>query len=188
MAAMADYTDKHAILSGDSKYRYLLRREWRGTHEPKNWRWFGAKDGEGKPLGEPKAALFVMLNPSTADAEQDDPTTRRCVGFAKAWKFERLEVVNLFAYRATDPRALLKLGHDDDPVGWRNQEYIRDASFRAGLIVCAWGAHGAHLGQDETVLGWLAGDAPIVALARTKDGHPKHPLYIPTAAEPRPYR
>lgn len=175
---MTDYINSGAEISPDGRYRYLLWREWRGTHDPKNWRWFSGKDGAGHPIGEPLACLFVMLNPSTADAELDDPTIRRCVGFAKAWKFERLEVVNLFAYRATSPRDLLALTHKDDPVGDRNQNWVERSAADAGLIVCAWGAHGGHLGQDETLRGWLPSDKPCHALGFTAAGHPRHPLYL----------
>jgi hypothetical protein len=171
-----DYIDAGAVISPCGKYRYLLWREWRGTHDPKNWRWFGANDGAGEPLGEPRACVFIMLNPSTADGKVDDPTIRRCVSFAKAWKFERLEVVNLFAYRATDPGVVLSLSADE-AIGPDNQEYVEDAAAGAGKIVCAWGAHGSYLNQDETVRGWCNG-APTFALKFTKAGHPGHPLYV----------
>lgn len=173
------YTDAGADISADGRYRYRLWREWRGCATDANWRWFGAKDGAGHELGEPKSVLFVMLNPSTADGEVDDPTIRRCVNFAKAWKYDRLEVVNLFAHRATDPKALLALGDMDEPYGVRNQEVIERAAQDAGVIVCAWGAHGSHLGQNETVLGWLMDwGAPLMALGFTAGGHPRHPLYV----------
>lgn len=127
------YISKGAAISPCGRYRYLLWREWRGTHDRKNWRWQGFKDGAGADVGEPKSCLFVMLNPSTADGDRDDPTIRRCVAFAKAWKFERLEVVNLFAFRATNPRDLLALDHDADPVGFSNKEHVEAAVERAGL-------------------------------------------------------
>jgi len=174
---MGDYIQTGADISACGKYRYALWREWRGTHDPKNWKWQGFKDGAGQQVGEPKACLFIMLNPSTADGATDDPTIRRCVAFAKAWKFERLEVVNLFAYRATSPKNLLALNHSDDPVGDRNQHWVERLAYEAGLIICAWGAHGGHLGQDETLLGWL-GDRPRHALGFTASGRPKHPLYL----------
>src|ERR1700733_11688299 len=94
---VTDYIRSYADISSCGKYRYLLEREWRGTHNPKNWEWMGFKDGVGEEVGQPKSALFVMLNPSTADAEKDDATIRRCVGFAKSWNYERLAVVNLYA-------------------------------------------------------------------------------------------
>jgi hypothetical protein len=94
------YVYAGADISPDGRYRYRLWREWRGCASRDHWRWLGAKDGAGHELGEPLSVLFVMLNPSTADGTTDDPTIRRCVGFAKRWRYDRLEVVNLFAHRA----------------------------------------------------------------------------------------
>ncbi len=187
---MTDYVSAGATISACGKYRYRLWREWRLHPKPAHWHmWTDAKgrpvlDGEGEQIGEPKACVFIMLNPSTADGQQDDPTIRRCVGFAKAWGYDRLEVVNLFAYRATSPHDLLALPHDADPVGWQNQHYIGQTlrNLPLGRIICAWGAHGGHLGQDETVLGWLE-DEPRFALGLTKDGYPRHPLYVPANAQ-----
>ena len=182
----SEYSAAGAEISADGRYRYLLWREWRGSHARANWDWLG-RDGTGQELGRPKPCLFIMLNPSTADGEHDDPTIRRCVAFSKAWNYERLEVVNLFAHRATDPRALLALSHDDDPVGWQNSDYVTEAAVRAGIVICAWGAHGAHLGQDETVLGWI-GATRRFALGLTRDGQPRHPLYLPSDAKPVEFR
>jgi hypothetical protein len=175
-----NYIDAGTTISPDGRYRYLLWREWRGTHDPENWRWLGAVDGAGHPLGEPKSCLFIMLNPSTADGSQDDPTIRRCVAFASAWRFERLEVVNLFAFRAASPHDLLALGDVDDPVGPDNLSHVFGAAARAGRIVCAWGSHGGHLNQSETVLGWLddANSRSRFALGVTATGQPRHPLYV----------
>lgn len=183
---MSPYIRKHAIISPDGQYRYMLDREWRGSHARENWRWLMdgrgkiALDGAGAELGEPKPCIFVMLNPSTADADQDDPTIRKCVGFAKRWMFERIVVLNLFALRATDPKVILATSHDGrsvDPVGFRNEENFHEICDDAGRIVCAWGAHGGHLQQDETVLGWLHG-YKLHCLGTTKNGNPKHPLYV----------
>lgn len=172
---MAEYLSKGARLSACGRYRYLLWREWRGTHDRKHWEWLGFKDGAGAEVGHPKPCLFVMLNPSTADGEVDDPTIRRCVAFAKAWRYERLEVVNLFAYRATAPEDLFAAG--DAMHGYENQEIVERAARDAGLIVCAWGAHGDHGQQDEIVRGWMEGRRHY-ALGFTRSGQPKHPLYL----------
>ncbi len=179
---MTGYVEKGAVISPCGKYRYRLWREWRGTHDPKNWRWVD-KDGNGDPYGWPKTCVFIMLNPSTADGNEDDPTIRRCVSFAKSWKFERIEVLNLFALRATDPRNLIGVNHDEDPVGWDNQRHVEEvtASGDCGLIVCAWGAHGGYLDQDETMLGWF--HKPAYALGFTGAGLPRHPLYLPRTAQ-----
>lgn len=178
---MTNYIDKGATISRDGKYRYRLWREWRGTHDPKNWTWYSKKHGQ------PRACVFIMLNPSTADGNEDDPTIRRCVAFARRWNYERLEVVNLFAYRATDPRELLALGDLNEPVGPDNIDHVRRAVEDRGLIVAAWGAHGGHLDQARTVAGWI-GDRSMKALGLTKDGHPRHPLYVRADAPLIEYR
>ncbi len=177
---MSDYTHKGAIISPCGRYRFSLWREWRGSSNRKNWRWFGAKDGKGQELGEPLSCVFVMLNPSTADAEQDDPTIRRCVGFAKALKFDRLEVVNLYAYRATNPKDLFAAG--DAAHHYENQRHVEIAARNSGIINCAWGAHGDSF-QAETVRGWMHTKKHF-ALGFTKNGHPKHPLYLPNGTKP----
>ncbi len=184
------YLSAGASISSCGRYRYRLWREWRLHPEPAQWDMWADEqgpvlDGAGAQLGEPKICIFIMLNPSTADGSVDDPTIRRCVGFASRWGFDRLEVLNLFAFRATDPRDLFALNHDDDPVGPGNSEAFRDVLFPprlVGRVVCAWGAQGGYLGQDETVLGWL-GEHERHALGLTKDGHPRHPLYVPADTE-----
>ncbi len=151
-----------AKFSECGKYRYLLTREW----------------------GVGPSCVFVMLNPSKADALNDDPTIRKCVGFAKGLHCGSLWVVNLFAARATDPKDLLGI---DDPVGLENHRFVMEAVDHAeqegGVIVCAWGAHGGYMGQDETMYGWLLGYDPslVMCLGRTKQGFPRHPLYLPYA-------
>lgn len=198
---VSPYIDAGADISPCGKYRYRLWREWRLHPLPAQWDMWTNDDGSpivdgaGQQLGEPKTCLFVMLNPSTADGKEDDPTIRRCVGFAKSWGYDRMEVVNLFAYRATDPRNLLALKHSDEPWGIDNQSKIYRAMDKSvNRIVCAWGAHGTHLGQGETVLGWIEDYAEfldetpeIVALGLTKDGQPRHPLYLAKDATPFAY-
>lgn len=193
---MRDYIQKGAVISACGNYRYSLWREWRLHPLPANWDMWTDDDGqpildgEGKQLGEPLSCVFVMLNPSTADGDQDDPTIRRCVSFAKAWGYDRMEVVNLFAWRSTDPRAVLAMtGGKLDPVGTANRAFVHRAIERAGMIVCAWGAHGGHIGQDETMLGWIEEhDGQPHALRVTKGGFPAHPLYLPADLQPKPYR
>lgn len=196
---MADYLTKGATISACGNYRYRLWREWR-LGNSKHWDMWTeddgspALDGSGEQLGEPLSCVFVMLNPSTADGEQDDPTIRRCVGFAKRLGFDRLDVINLFAWRATSPADLLKVGPDSDPCGIANQDAFHRTLDAAGMVICAWGANGTHLGQNETALGWIADhldiladegrNVPLLALGLTKDGHPRHPLYLPADAQP----
>jgi hypothetical protein len=110
-----------------------------------------------------------MLNPSTADAHHDDATIRRCIGFARSWGFGGVEIVNLFAYRARDPRELLRVA---DPVGPRNARFIQMAIARAALVVLAWGAH-------PSVSRRAALSLPRArCLGLTRAGHPRHPLYL----------
>lgn len=181
------YVATGARISADGKYRYKLWREWRGSHDPKHWRWLGEKDGTGHELGEPLAVLFIMLNPSTADGEKDDATIRKCVAFARRWNYERIEIGNLFAYRATKPRDLFVAGGGkiDSIIGPLNQECIQDMVADAGMIVCAWGNHAeGHEFHVEEVRGWLEhyGEKPTFALGINKTGHPIHPLYVPLDA------
>lgn len=182
--AFIPYINMGAVISADQRYRYLLWREWRGTHKHENWRWSSTEAGG---WGEPKSCTFIMLNPSTADGSVDDATIRKCVGFAQRWSYERLVVINLFAYRATAPQAMLRLDHNANPVGPDNQRYFDRAIDTAGIIICAWGTYGSHLDQDKACLGWLY-DKPRYALALTKDGHPRHPLYVPYSATPTRFR
>lgn len=125
-----------------------------------------------------RRALFVMLNPSTADEAQDDPTIRRCIAFARREGCGSLEVANLFAWRATDP---VELRTAPDPVGPDNDRHIVEAAGRASLIVCAWGVHGCLLGRERAVRQLLAGRA-LHALGFTKEGAPRHPLYVKSDA------
>ncbi len=148
-----DNDDAGAVISG--AYRYRL------------WRRLGPGD---------RTAVFVMLNPSTADARVNDPTIRKCLGFATRWGFDRLEVVNLYAYRATDPGKLWRV---DDPVGTDNDRMIRAiCTDHPERIVCAWGAHA---GRDRAleVHDMLVGAGlELHRLSLTKDGQPGHPLML----------
>jgi hypothetical protein len=146
-----------AVFDPSRRYRYLLTRTW---------------DAERPP------AVWVMLNPSAADAFTDDPTIRRCVRFAARCHAGGIVVINLFAYRATDPAVLRRTG---DPVGALNDEFIRKACQPSGgLIIAAWGVHGALRGRAETVTRMLAATgAQLACLGTTGQGHPRHPLYVP---------
>jgi hypothetical protein len=131
--------------------------------------------------------VFIMLNPSTATADVSDPTVRRCEGFARAWGHDSLVVLNIFAFRSTDPKALYA---EPDPVGPENDSYIgryaKHAVAKGGVIVCAWGAHGKHLDRGDTVLGKLMKYGPHY-LKTNKGGHPSHPLYLKASLKPTPY-
>ena len=155
---------KSAQFSADRAHRYALSRQWNSE----------------KPV-----ATFVGLNPSTADETEDDPTIRRCIGFAKSWDYGGIQMVNLFSIRATDPKAMLA---DCDPIGPLADYWIAEAFRRSDLIVACWGANGGHLNRDKDVACIFTGyrltirPANMYCFGLTKGGHPKHPLYLSKAA------
>lgn len=142
-----------AVFSKCKEYRYVLRRKL---------------EGDGPP------ALFIMLNPSTADEVNNDPTIRRCIGFATDMGCSELTVVNLYALRSTDPRGLAK---HKEPIGPLNDRYIRNQinKHKDGVIIAAWGAHKF---AQERGLEVIRKFGPFKCLGLTKDGFPKHPLYL----------
>lgn len=143
---------RSATISPCGKYRYRLWRKW----------------GEGPSIA------FVMLNPSTADADIDDPTIRRCIAFARREGAGSLLVVNLFGLRSTDPDVL---SSSDNPTGPENWFHVEAAMDEAETIVCAWGAHPFAL-KNSYALQQTAGRRRLVCLGKTKDGYPRHPLYV----------
>lgn len=144
-----------AVFDAARQYRYRLERRT------------GLRQGG--------TCLFVMLNPSTADEIQNDPTIRRCMGFAAREGCAKLVVCNLYAYRATNPQALRGVS---DPVGPENMAHLRRAALEADLVVAAWG--GKHLGAKwpACVLTMLNAVGPVWVLGRTRNGDPIHPLYV----------
>ena len=146
--------EKSAVIDG--VYRYSLIRQW----------------------DEFVRVVFVMLNPSTADAKKDDPTIRRCILFAQKWGYGGIEVVNLFAYRTTNPKELERV---PDPIGRDNDFYIRQAVNRCGLVVAAWGANPIAIHRAMPVVGLIKTEAGelLRCLGKTKSGAPRHPLYVP---------
>lgn len=158
--------DGHGLAAFDPEklYRYRLRRVW---GDPEN------------------SCVFLMLNPSTADAFREDPTIRRCLGFAKAWGHGALSVVNLFAYRSTNPKALLSVA---DPIGPLNDEQIDDECLGAKRIVCAWGANKAARLRGPDLAIRLRRRYSLSLLRRTKSGAPEHPLYVPADTMPQAYQ
>lgn len=122
-----------------------------------------------------------MLNPSTADESTDDPTIRRCIGFARTWGYGGVEVVNLFALRATDPREL-RLARD--PIGGLNDACLVDATARSAAMVIAWGAHGVFRSRGTAALEILSPRARLLALGWTNSGEPRHPLYLRRDVQP----
>lgn len=158
-----------AFISADDRYRYGLLRRW----------------GE---VGD--YICFVGLNPSTADAEKNDPTIRRCMAFAKAWGYSEIYVVNLFAFRATDPR---QMRHAVDPIGPLNMHWVGTMARGAEMVIACWGRGGSFLQRDDFMQKYLVRlGVKLFCLGLTKDGFPKHPLArgkhrIPNDARPQPF-
>jgi hypothetical protein len=159
-----DPTRSDAWISDCERYRYRLRRPW---------------------SDDPSRALWIMLNPSTADARDDDATIRRCISFSKRWGMGGLVVVNLFAWRSTDPDAMF--GAIDDTIGPDNAKALEAEirNRRNALIVCAWGTHRIKRYRERIALRAFAVRALIrrsgrgaACLGRTKDGQPRHPCRL----------
>lgn len=140
-----------AIISECGRYRYALTRRW----------------------GPDPQAIWIMLNPSTADATMNDPTIRRCMTFSKSFGYGALTVVNLYAWRATNPAELKMSGRD--VVGPENDSILRSLASTGWPVIAAWGTR-ADPGRARHVI-QLVG-AHLLCLGTTKDGHPKHPLYV----------
>ena len=121
-----------------------------------------------------------MLNPSTATELRNDPTIERCERRARRLGYPAFAIANLFAYRATDPRDLKRAA---DPVGPENDSLLRGWQAGAALTLAAWGVHGAHRGRAQQVLALLSG--PLHHLGLTRDGHPRHPLYVSYDTQPQ---
>ncbi|MEM9342849.1 MAG: DUF1643 domain-containing protein [Pseudomonadota bacterium] len=154
-------TRSEAVYSDCERYRYRLSRTW----------------DDGPSL------LFVMLNPSTATELHNDPTIERCERRARHSGYGAFHICNLFAWRETSPAALRKARR---PIGPDNTAQLLLAAAKADTILCAWGVHGAHLDQGAKITRALrdAGHS-LCHLGLTKDGHPKHPLYLPYSTQPQ---
>lgn len=144
-----------AVLSQCRTYRYLLWRNWQE---------------------ELPTCCFIGLNPSTADETEDDHTIRRCIGFSKAWGCGGVVMLNLFAFRATDPKDLIAA---NDSVGDENDRFIIHNTRNADIVVAAWSAKGAFLGRDKKVMQFVKN---LRCLGKTKNGHPRHPSRMPNSA------
>jgi hypothetical protein len=144
-----------ARFSPDYQYRYSLWRTWNAAAP---------------------ALVVIGLNPSTADATVDDPTIRRCIGFAKRERLGGLVMLNLFGLRATDPSVMLRHAA---PIGPDNDRLIMEAVHANRLLgsvfVAAWGVHGAHMSRDHEMRGMVRG---LKCFGVTQTGYPRHPLYL----------
>jgi hypothetical protein len=179
MSPRVDGITSGAVLSPDGVYRYRL---WRDNL-------LGGMVGAGGLL--PLRVTWIMLNPSVANAELDDPTIRKCIGFSRRWGYSRLDVVNLFAYRHTDSATLGIKASKDDPrpqdllehlAGPDNYLHIAEAVRYSVKIICAWGAHPLAKARHVRVLQLLQRMHRLrdtYALRLTQAGAPAHPLYVP---------
>lgn len=144
--------DRGAVFSPCGMYRYTLERRW----------------ADGPML------LWVLLNPSIADAQRDDPTNRRGIAFSRQWGFGACVFVNLFAFRSPSPSEMKAAWQ---PIGPENDSHILDQVEKADRIVVAWGIHGPHRNRDRDVLALLS-EQKLFCLGITQKGHPRHPLYM----------
>ncbi len=164
-----------AILSDDQRFRYSLSRT------------FAPLDGQANWAGRmPRGVMFVGLNPSTADAAQDDPTIRRCIGFAQDWGFDKLWMANLFAFRATCPRDLIDRYRQGGDIVGRNDYHLREQLKRVSKVVACWGSTRVPDLQPraERIKAMCAHEGhKLWCLGRNKDGQPKHPLYLSKETE-----
>lgn len=154
-------TVSSAVYSDCERYRYALTRTWDAASDK---------------------VLFIMLNPSKATEMQNDPTVERCERRARTLEYGAFRVANIFGLRETDPK---KLRADAHPIGPDNDAEVARACHWADVIIAGWGTHGAYLGRGAEMLAVLrrAGQ-PLFHLGLTKDGHPRHPLYIAYRQQP----
>lgn len=144
-----------AVFSENGLHRYSLTRRW--TNGP--------------------AVMFIGLNPSTADEKNDDPTIRRCIGFAKSWDCGALYMGNAFSYRATDPREMAEAREAGiDINGKENDHWLRTLAGAADIIVAAWGAHLLAVDRGLAVAELIG--PRLQCLGTTQSGQPRHPLYL----------
>lgn len=151
-----------AVFDPTGNYRYLLWRTWQ-TDAP--------------------CLTFVMLNPSTADADRNDPTIRRCLQFAQSWGYGSLKVVNLFGFKATHPKILQQAS---DPIGTENDRHLLAAVQKSDRTIIAWGNWGTMQGRDRIVMD-LISSYSVYCLGVNRSGQPKHPLYLSARTMPIQY-
>lgn len=152
------WVEKNSTLSGalfdeTGAYRYRLWRAWNAS----------------API-----VTFILLNPSTADHTQNDPTIRSCIRFARHWQYGRLEVVNLFAYRTPYPALLRQV---TEPIGKDTDRHLLEAVSRSDAVILAWGNGGQWLSRDRAVLSLLKDCDRLFCIDRNQNGTPRHPLY-----------
>lgn len=154
-----------AVFSACYSYRYDLWRKWNSVKPP---------------------VLFIGLNPSTADENQNDATVRRCISFSRRWGFGGFHLANLFAYRTPHP-SQLKLACD--PVGPDNDGWLHRLLDQTDIWVLCWGNLGIFMKRDQSMRQLILshGIQKAFYLARTRRGQPAHPLYLPAEVKLKPY-
>ncbi len=156
-----------ATFDQSQRYRYRLSRFWSDAGDSCNH------------------VTFIMLNPSQANAEEDDPTIRACSQFTQAWGYACFKVVNLFAYRTPHPSMLKQVA---DPIGPENDRYLIQAATSADQVILAWGNQGRLLNRARDVLSLLDSHRQkFYCLGHNHSGHPRHPLYIKRTVVPKPW-
>ncbi len=152
-------TTSSATFSPDRIHRYALWRTW------------------DKSKG---IAMFIGLNPSTADEVKNDPTVTRCINYAKRWGYGGMIMSNIFAFRATDPKVMKAA---IDPVGAENDKWLLKLAEEASIIMAVWGNHGEFKKRGKAVMNLFEG-IELHCLTMNKTGHPKHPLYCSNELKP----
>jgi len=152
---------KDAILSASRKYRYALWRIWDESKDK---------------------AMFIGLNPSTADEKEDDRTIKRCISYAKQWGYGGIIVGNLFAFRTPSPKDMMA---SDDPVGSENDQWLRRLADDADMIVAIWGNSGYYLNRSEAVAAMFPN---LHCLKVTGSGQPHHTRGLPDGIRPSIYK
>jgi hypothetical protein len=162
MRSIPPEVTSHAEFSPDQRYRFVLTRAW--------------------DILPSSYAMFVGLNPSTATAEVDDPTVQKCWRWSRAWGFGSFAMLNVYAYRARDPRALRAV---EDPVGAGNDALLSEYARGAALVVAAWGVGIGDRERLRRIRELLSSAADVHCLGENDDGSPRHPLYLPRDTQPR---
>lgn len=155
----ADGPHSSAVFSPCRKYRYALYRLWNAQ----------------------PAIMFVGLNPSTATESVNDPTVTRCINYARKWGYGAMYMMNIFAYRATDPKEMLA---QQDPIGPENDFYLKEIANKVAFRVAYWGNHGEYLGRGNQVRKMIKN---MHYLKMNNTGQPAHPLYLSQTLQPIPW-
>lgn len=141
-------------------WRYQLKRQWR----------------EGN-----RFVSFIGLNPSTADETKSDPTVTHCINYAREWECDGMFMLNIFAFRATDPKVMKK---HPSPIGDDNDAWLKKTVKESGIVIACWGNHGSFMDRGRAVVSMIP---DLKCLKLTKAGHPSHPLYLKKSLKPVPF-